>query len=68
MFKVIKYKYIPSKKEDDVASNLNNLSIKEHYNFYIEQGVNFKEALKMVAKDRKVSKSIIYQEIFGKNK
>jgi 16S rRNA (cytidine1402-2'-O)-methyltransferase len=59
---------IEGKKEDDVASNLNNLSIKEHYNFYIEQGVNFKEALKMVAKDRKVSKSIIYQEIFGKNK
>lgn len=59
---------IEGKKEDDVASNLNNLSIKEHYNFYIEQGVNFKEALKMVAKDRKVAKSMIYQEIFGKNK
>ena len=59
---------IEGKKEDDVANNLNNLSIKEHYNFYIEQGVNFKEALKMVAKDRKVAKSMIYQEIFGKNK
>ena len=59
---------IEGKKEDDVTSDLNSLSIKEHYNFYIEQGIHFKEALKMVAKDRKVSKSIIYQEIFGKNK
>lgn len=59
---------VEGKKEDAVTHDLNNLSIKEHYNFYIEQGVHFKEALKMVAKDRKVSKSIIYQEIFGKNK
>ena len=59
---------IEGKKEDDVTSDLNSLSIKGHYNFYIEQGIHFKEALKMVAKDRKVSKSIIYQEIFGKNK
>ena len=59
---------IQGKQEDELTQNLNNLSIKEHYNFYIEQGVNFKEALKIVAKDRKVSKSIIYQEIFGKNK
>ena len=59
---------IEGKKEDDVTNDLNSLSIKEHYNFYIEQGVNFKEALKLVAKDRKVAKSMIYQEIFGKNK
>ena len=59
---------IEGKKEDDVANDLNSLSIKEHYNFYIEQGVHFKEALKLVAKDRKVAKSMIYQEIFGKNK
>ena len=59
---------IEGKKEDEVTNDLNSLTIKEHYNFYIEQGINFKEALKMVAKDRKVSKSIIYQEIFGKNK
>ena len=27
-----------------------------------------KEAMKLVAKDRSISKSIVYQEIFGKNK
>lgn len=59
---------VEGKTIDEVSNDLNNLSIKEHYNFYIEQNVDFKEALKLVAKDRKVSKSIIYQEIFGKNK
>ena len=59
---------IEGKKDDEVTNDLNSLSIKEHYNFYIEQGVHFKEALKLVAKDRKVAKSMIYQEIFGKNK
>ena len=59
---------IEGKTQDEMIEDLNSLSIKEHYNFYIEQGINFKEALKMVAKDRKVAKSIIYQEVLGKNK
>ncbi len=55
-------------KVDDITLELCNKTIKEHYEFYINQQVDFKEALKKVAKDRGVSKSIIYQEIFGKNK
>ena len=43
-------------------------TIKEHHAFYVEQGIDAKEALKVVAKDRGISKSIVYQEIFGKNK
>lgn len=59
---------IEGKGEDEITEDLNKLSIKEHYDFYIKQNIDFKVALKNVAKDRKISKSIVYQEIFGKNK
>lgn len=52
----------------DEIKDLLALSIKEHYNYYISTGLDKKEAMKATAKDRNVSKSIIYQEIFGKNK
>ena len=48
--------------ESDVLE-LNNLSVLEHFNHYINQGIDEKEALKKVAKDRNVSKSDIYKEI-----
>lgn len=50
-------------KEKKEIINLNKLTIKEHYNFYIKQGLKENEAMKKVAKDRNVSKSIIYKEI-----
>lgn len=50
-------------KEKKEIINLNKLTIKEHYNFYSEQGLKENEAMKKVAKDRNVSKSIIYKEI-----
>lgn len=40
----------------------NTLSIKEHLNFYMSQGIDVKEAMKLVAKERKISKSIVYSE------
>lgn len=40
-----------------------NLSIKEHYQMYIDDGLDEKDALKKVAKDRNISKSDIYKEI-----
>jgi 16S rRNA (cytidine1402-2'-O)-methyltransferase len=40
---------------------LNKLSIEEHIEYYIAQGYDKKEALKKVAKDRKVTKSEIYK-------
>ena len=48
--------------ESDVLE-LNNLSVLDHFNHYINQGIDEKEALKKVAKDRNVSKSDIYKEI-----
>ena len=47
--------------DNDQKEILNNLEINEHYNFYIEKGLNKKEAIKQVAKDRNVSKNEIYK-------
>ena len=43
-----------------------NLSIKEHVNLYIEDGLTTNEAIKKVAKERSVSKSEIYSEYHKK--
>lgn len=56
-----------AKKEDKVADLL-RLTIKDHHKYYVEQKVDAKEALKLVAKDRSISKSVVYQEIYGKYK
>ena len=39
---------------------LNGLSETEHIRYYMEQGLDKKEALKRAAKDRGVSKSVLY--------
>ena len=53
---------------EEAKENLLNLSVKEHYQYYLNSGYDQKEAMKKVAKDRNTSKSNIYQEILGKNK
>ena len=40
--------------------NFDNLSVKEHVDLYIEDGLNSKEAIKKVAKERGIPKSEIY--------
>jgi 16S rRNA (cytidine1402-2'-O)-methyltransferase len=42
---------------------LGKLDIPAHYSHYLDQGVDSKEAMKMVARDRKISKSDVYREI-----
>ena len=42
--------------------SFDNLSIKDHVNLYIEDGLTPKEAIKKVAKERNVPKSEIYNE------
>ena len=39
------------------------MSLEEHMNYYIEQGIEKKEAMRNVAKDRGVSKRDIYQQL-----
>lgn len=52
-------------KLSKTQNDLNSKSIQEHYNHYIELGLSDMNAIKMVSKDRGVSKSIIYKEIKG---
>lgn len=59
---------ISGQKKEEQVKDLLSLTIKEHYNHYINQMVDKKDAMKLVAKDRNISKSVVYQEIFGKNK
>ena len=46
--------------EDDF---LNNLPLREHINYYINQGMTKKDALKCVAQDRGVSKRDVYRAV-----
>lgn len=47
----------------EIKKDLNEGSLIEHMNHYINQGYSEKDAMKMVAKDRGISKSIIYQQL-----
>lgn len=46
----------------DVVS-FDDITIKEHVNMYIEDGLTEKDAIKKVAKERNVSKSDVYKEV-----
>ena len=41
---------------------LNSLSLQEHYDFYANQGLEKKEIIKKIAKDREVNKNEIYKK------
>ena len=43
-------------------NELNNLTIEEHYKYYKDKGLEKKEIIKKIAKDRNVSKNEIYQK------
>ena len=43
-------------------TDYNNLDILEHINIYLEDGMDEKEAIKKVAKERSIAKSIVYKE------
>ena len=44
------------------TKTFDNLSIKDHVNLYIEDGLSSKEAIKKVAKERGIPKSEVYNE------
>lgn len=51
-----------NKLETNNLSFLNSLPLEEHYNYYLEQGLNKNEIIKKIAKDRNVAKNEIYQK------
>ncbi|WP_317367630.1 16S rRNA (cytidine(1402)-2'-O)-methyltransferase [uncultured Tyzzerella sp.] len=58
---------IEGAKEEDILNEqkeqINNITIKEHLNQYVSKGMDIKEAMKKVAKDRGISKRDVYNEI-----
>lgn len=61
---VIEGKSLKEKKEEKIAS-YQEVSIQEHMKIYEDQGIERKEAMKLVAKDRGVSKREIYQYLLN---
>ena len=51
--------------EDSEENPLASLTVFEHMDYYLEQGISKKEAIKLVAKDRKVKKQEIYSIVAG---
>ena len=43
--------------------SLNELTIEEHYQYYINQGMDYKEAMKQVSLDRNIPKKAVYDAI-----
>lgn len=58
---VIEGKSLKEKKEE-IREEWKTLSVAEHMEYYLKQGVEKKDAMKRVAKDRGVSKREIYKE------
>ena len=50
------------KNKIDSENELKNLSLEEHYKYYEKQGIDKKEIIKKIAKDRNVSKNEIYMK------
>ena len=42
------------------------MTLEEHYNFYASKGIDKKEIIKKISKDRNVSKNEIYQYFLNK--
>lgn len=49
-------------KKEETENPLNKLSLEQHYEYYLKQGLSKKEIIKKIAKDRKVSKNEIYMK------
>ena len=57
---------IEAKKEKIEESDfLNNLSIENHYKYYEKTGMNKKEIIKQIAKDRKLNKNDVYMKFIN---
>lgn len=62
---VIEGKSIEQKK-DEMARTWEEMKIEEHMDYYEKQGIEHKEAMRMVAKDRGISKREVYQYLMEK--
>ena len=49
--------------QKDREEAFQSMTIRQHYEMYLEEGMNDKDAMKQVAKDRNISKRDVYSEI-----
>ena len=63
---VLEGRSISASQEEEKACWL-QLSLEEHMKHYEEKGIERREAMKLVAKDRGISKREVYQELNVKN-
>ncbi len=49
--------------DEEVKAQWENLSLEDHMEHYLSQGIDKKDAMKQVAKDRKISRREVYQEL-----
>lgn len=57
---------IEGKNMTEKENDLNQLTLEEHYNYYQSQGLDKKEIIKKIAKDRNVNKNEIYIKFIKK--
>ena len=55
-----------AERKDNEKDFLNSLNLEEHYKFYENMGIEKKEIIKRVAKDRNKNKNEIYQFFLNK--
>lgn len=48
---------------ENARKSFEKMTIEEHYNIYLKDGMDYKEAMKRVAKDRGISKREVYSKI-----
>ncbi len=58
---------IEGNKEIGLTKSFENLTLEQHYKMYEKDGLEKKEIIKKIAKDRKLSKNEVYQEFMKKN-
>ncbi len=56
---------IEGNKKGDIKPDFENLSLEEHYQVYEKQGLEKKEIIKQIARDRKLSKNEVYQKFIS---
>ena len=56
---------IEGNKKGNIKQNFERLSLEEHYKLYEEQGLEKKEIIKKIAKDRELSKNEVYQKFIS---
>lgn len=54
--------HIPEVEEQNWA----NISLEEHFEFYIDKGIDRKEVIKLIAKDRQIPKREVYEQLMKK--